>query len=102
MQKKSFYVLAALFLVLILVVLIIWLQKDRATDIKMESPLILIDDAEIVPVFMTDIEKTDLGLPMDAKVQVLNRSESGRIMTYKVIRADDEIVTNRSQLRVRE
>jgi preprotein translocase subunit YajC len=44
--------------------------------------------------FMTDEEKTKIGIPLERRVQVLSRDEeTGMILAYKIINSDDEIVT---------
>jgi hypothetical protein len=101
-MKKSFYILAAILLLAILAFLLFWLRKDNAISDTEIFPAELVSSELIVPDFMTESERIDFGLSADSQVQVINRSASGVIMTYKIIRSDDDLVTNRSQLHIRE
>jgi hypothetical protein len=101
-MKKIFYILAAILVVAILVFLVFWLKKDKVSDNLGDSPLNIVGTEVIVPEFMTQTEKSDLGLSGDLKIQVINRNSSGGVMSYKVIRSDGDIITNRKQLRIRE
>jgi hypothetical protein len=48
------------------------------------------------PVFLTEAEKEAFGLPIESKVQSLVKDNSGKIMVYKIIRSDSDIVTDPS------
>jgi len=100
-MKKHFYILASLLLIAILVFLFLWLRKDRVNDDLTNAPLNSINSEVIIPVFMTDAEKTDHGLSVNSQVQVLGRNKNGVIMSYKIIRSDDDLITNRKQLQIR-
>jgi hypothetical protein len=43
--------------------------------------------------FMTDAEKATFGIPADIKVQVLGRDSEGKMMGYKIIHNDSDIMT---------
>jgi len=44
--------------------------------------------------FMTDEEKTKIGIPLERRAQVLSRdAETGLILAYKIIESDEDIVT---------
>jgi len=43
-------------------------------------------------VFMETAEKQALGLQPETKVQILGRDENGEIISYKIIRADEDIL----------
>lgn len=43
--------------------------------------------------FMKDAEKTKLGIPIELKVQVLDRNAEGTVLGYKIIRQDSDIIT---------
>jgi hypothetical protein len=44
--------------------------------------------------FMNDVEKTTMNIPQETKVQVLARDENGKILAYKIITSDADIVTS--------
>ena len=50
------------------------------------------------PVFLDNAEKTDLNIKTATKVQVIKRSPEGKVMLYKVINNDNDIVTDSTQL----
>lgn len=100
-MKRSFYILAVIFLVAVLVFLFFWFRKDQIDNSPESLPLNIASDEVIAPVFMTEIEKSSYGLPVNSQVQVFNRDESGVIMSYKIIRSDDDIITNRKELQIR-
>lgn len=47
---------------------------------------------------MSDQEKQDMNIDSQARVQVLERTDSGDVMTYKVIKSDSDIVNNLSEI----
>lgn len=101
-MKKSIYILISALILIIVVFVLFWLNRSR-NDVKNvnQTNTDVINNEIIVPIFMTDIEKKSLGLSPDAQVQVLNRADSGEIMMYKIIRSNEDLITNRKQLQVR-
>jgi len=101
-MKKSLYILISALILIIVVFVLFWLNRSR-NDVKNvnQTNTDVINNEIIVPIFMTDIEKKSLGLSPDAQVQVLNRADSGEIMMYKIIRSNEDLITNRKQLQVR-
>jgi hypothetical protein len=57
-----------------------WKQAVNESDFEIE--------------FMTDAEKSAMGIPAERRVQVLGRHETGVILAYKVIESDEDIVTS--------
>lgn len=49
-------------------------------------------EATAAPVFMTTEEKASLYLPVDTRIQVLNRDADGQALIYKIIKDDTDIV----------
>ena len=43
--------------------------------------------------YMSNTEKTKLGIPTEIKVQVLARNAEGTVLGYKIIRQDSDIIT---------
>ncbi|MDX9778686.1 MAG: hypothetical protein RBT30_00340 [Patescibacteria group bacterium] len=101
-MKKSFYILAVIFLVVILVFLLFWFRKDRVINNDLDNSLLEIaSDEVIVPVFMTEAEKISYNLSPETQVQVLSRDENGEIMTFKIIKSEVDLITNRKELQIR-
>lgn len=101
-MKKSFYILAVIFLVVILVFLLFWFRKDRVINNDLDNSLLeSASDEVIVPVFMTEAEKISYNLSPETQVQVLSRDENGEIMTFKIIKSEVDLITNRKELQIR-
>lgn len=49
--------------------------------------------------FMENQEKIELGLQESTRVQVLGRDENGEIISYKIIRNDEDIITDMETLK---
>lgn len=50
------------------------------------------------PVFLNKAEKTALNIKPETKIQVIKRNSEGKIILYKVIKNDSDIVSNLNQL----
>lgn len=51
-----------------------------------------------VPTFLDEAEKIRLNVRPENKIQVLKRNAEGKIILYKVIQKDSDIVTNLDQI----
>jgi hypothetical protein len=50
---------------------------------------------------MTEAEKISYNLSPETQVQVLSRDENGEIMTFKIIKSEVDLITNRKELQTR-
>jgi len=86
MNKKKVIIVSILLLLTAVVVLIILLQNKEET----------MNNNNIVntyePEFMSTDEKSSFDLSADSKIQVLKRSDEGKIDIYKIIREESDIV----------
>ncbi|MFZ4632279.1 MAG: hypothetical protein ACOYL8_03730 [Patescibacteria group bacterium] len=60
------------------------IKSYRFLGLKKQEPL--------APDFMSEIEKTTMGIDSVLKVQVLQRDSAGKVMSYYVVENDSEIV----------
>ncbi len=89
-KKTVFIILAVIFILVVIVLLIIFLRGRHASVPSTPT----VTTTTTVPIFMTTDEKKELKISDDLKVQILNRDPQGKIMTYKIIKADDDVVTS--------
>lgn len=83
MSRKNLIRLALL-LVLLLVLALIFLSllsKKSAPESQVNNS---VNNGQ--PVLMTLDEKTELGIPNNLSVEILNRNKDGQITTYKLIK----------------
>jgi hypothetical protein len=60
----------------------------------MEYKLIKLKKEEPIAIeIMTDIEKQEIGLSPDIKIQVLQRSQKGEVLVYRLIKNESDILT---------
>jgi hypothetical protein len=102
-MKKNLYILSGILLLAIIVFVILWFSraKNEVDSVNQTDPNVSSNEI-IDPVFMTETEKKLYNIPENLQAQVFNRTDTGEIATYKVIRSDEDIVTNRKQLQIRE
>jgi len=84
---------ALLGLLLIIVILFIFL-KNKNINNQLTEP----GSTIIKPVFLNDQEKTDLNIKPETKIQVIQKDAAGKIILYKVINNDSDIVTDLNQV----
>ena len=82
-KKIALIILAVVVLMVIIIFLIIFQMKRHSKIVPAETV------ATFTPVFLSNEEKQEMKIPEDLKVQVLNREP----MTYKIIKADSDVVT---------
>lgn len=56
----------------------------------------VVEQVEVM--YMTDIEKENIGIEIEKTVQVLQRDEEGNIMGYKIIESEDDLVLNQEEI----
>jgi len=95
MKNKKIIIIIGIVLILVLVFLILLNNKDVVFTDKSGA-----DNKETVyvPEFLDDIEKEDLGLPVESRVQALSKNEEGETEVYKIIKNDWDIVTDPSEV----
>ncbi len=67
------------------------LNNNQLESQKNEEKMIRID-------YMSDIEKENIGIDNEKKVQVLKRDDEGNIMGYKIIENDDDLVLTQTEV----
>jgi hypothetical protein len=105
MKKKT---KISLIIILVLAVAVIaWLATKTASRTALEPVIESADEydpnlplgsvmepqAVLEPEFMSGEEKATLGLEKYDRVQVLKRDETGKASAYKVIKSDEDIIT---------
>ena len=92
-KKQIKIILAFIISLLIFFVIYIFIINKNAIKKNIDKR------AEVfVPTFLDDAEKTRLNIRPENKIQVLERNAEGKIILYKVIRKDSDIVTNLDQI----
>jgi len=90
-KNKKLLIFGLALIILILAGIIIWKRSDSAN--KLQPTLV-----EAGPEFMTDSEKTKLGIPAELKIQTLRRDEIGEVTVYKIIRDESDIVLDQTKI----
>jgi high-affinity Fe2+/Pb2+ permease len=93
-KKQKTVIFAGLILILLIIAVTLFFNHRKKTS----SPVLNNSAALIKPVFMVSAEKAALNIKAETKVQVIKRSPDGKIMLYKVINNDSDIISNASQL----
>ncbi len=91
-KKFLFSALGILLIILIVALAIIFWSKKSPEG---GEPGSLTDAAGKnlpAPEFLTDEEKDSFGLPAEVKAQALTRDVSGKILVYKIIKSDNDVV----------
>lgn len=93
-QQKKFYLLVFGFIILLIVVFIFLYSRQTKITAELLNNNNENNNNRNLPTmeFLTDSEKTEFNLPMDAKAQVLGRDEAGAVSVYKIIRSDADLV----------
>lgn len=94
-SKRSLIIIAA-FILMIIIALSIWLISRPKTSLPAVSPTS--GQNPVVPEFLDDAAKLNIGLPAETKVQVLRRGDSGQVTVYKVIKSEADIVSDPAQI----
>ena len=93
-KKQKIIIFSGLILILLIIAVGFFFNQKK----KSSSPAVNNSAAVIKPVFLDSAEKTALNIKADTKVQVIKRSPDGKIMLYKVINNDSDIISNAAQL----
>ena len=93
-KKQKIIIFAGLILILLIIAASIFLIKKKNSNL----PAVNNSAALIKPVFLDSAEKAALNIKAATKVQVIERSPAGKIMLYKVINNDSDIISNAAQL----
>lgn len=89
-KKKLLILSGSLFIILIIVVLFLIIKKKTLVD---NQNVNFSDQATIYsPEFMSEAEKSQLGLAADSKIQILKKNEAGEAEVYRIIRINEDIV----------
>lgn len=86
MNKKKLIIVSLLgILLLILVIFLInWTKDSKNSPNEPEKVF--------VPEYLNSEEKQSLGIPEEAKIQVINRDNNGKVSIYKVVESDNQVV----------
>lgn len=94
-KNKKIIGLALLGLLLIVVIFLIFF-RTKNTNNQLTEP----GSTILKPIFLSNQEKTDLNIKPETKIQVIQRDAAGKIILYKVINNDSDIVTDLNQVEV--
>lgn len=92
-KKQKIFSILLLGLLLIIVILIFLKNKNNTNQLTEPGSTVL------KPVFLDNKEKTDLNIKPELKIQVLQRNAEGKIILYKVIKSDNDIITDLNQIK---
>lgn len=90
-QQKKISLLILTILLLAIIFLVFFINKN---DKNLSNP-----DESFKPVFLDSSEKTRLNISPEIKVQVLKRNAEGKIILYKVIKNDSDVITDLNQIK---
>ncbi|MFA6513886.1 MAG: hypothetical protein WCT50_01175 [Patescibacteria group bacterium] len=123
MNKKIYLLLGGVVVVIALIIVIVSLQGDATVKpevqktgslelnenkVETPEPKVIVETSiatttgpksvqvytkPIELEFMTDADKATFGIPADIRVQVLGRDKEGKMMGYKIIHSDADIMT---------
>lgn len=91
-NKKLVIISGASLVFLIIIGAIIFLKLINIAELNTPENTNILGRGLPVPEFLTAAEKDSFGLPADSKVQSLKRNSEGKILVYKIIRLDSDIV----------
>jgi hypothetical protein len=80
--------------VIIVVAAVIFLSFYFFSKQKTVAPVFNEETVSVSPTFMTSEEKGALFIPSEQRVQVLQRSEDGQVMVYKLINSDTDVLND--------
>ncbi|MFA5024364.1 MAG: hypothetical protein WC523_05375 [Patescibacteria group bacterium] len=97
MKNKKIIIISALILLAIIVfLLIIFLNKEmKSKTVDREKTT---SSTPFKVEFLSNQEKTQLGIPTDLKIQSLKRGPKNELVAYKIIKNDADIITDLSQI----
>ncbi|MCC6582032.1 MAG: hypothetical protein IT440_16495 [Phycisphaeraceae bacterium] len=97
MKNKLIFIIITLVIVALAIIgWLIWRQgNSQSTNIPSGS---VSTGSLHRPEFMTAQEKAKFDLAGDSRVQVISRDEEGQISVYKIIRSEEDVVTDPSKL----
>ncbi|MHB8903613.1 MAG: hypothetical protein ACYC40_00725 [Patescibacteria group bacterium] len=94
-SKKQKIIGLVLVGLLLIVVILALLLKNKNAGSQLTNP----GSTILKPVFLDNKEKTDLNIKPENKVQVIQRNAEGKIILYKVIKNDNDIITDLNQIK---
>ena len=68
-------------------------NRDSSGGIATYKMIGIEDEKPISIQFMTEDEKAEKGLSPDMRIQVLDRDKNGKIIAYRIIKSDSDVVT---------
>lgn len=90
-RKRIKIALAAIAVILLAAITIIYLDKGRNGRQEGEAPIFRIE-------MMDQQEKAANNIGATQEVQILERTDSGDVMTYKIINSESDIVKSLSEI----
>ncbi len=94
-KQKSILIIVLAFAALILVTMILVFSKHKNNDNQLNEP----GSTVLKTVFLNNKEKTELNIQPETKIQVIKKDADGKIVLYKVIRNDSDIITDLNQIK---
>lgn len=81
----------------LLIIILLLVSRTKNNNNQLTKP----GSTVLNPVFLSDKEKADpyINVKPETKIQVLKRDAAGRVVLYKVINSDSDIVTDLNQVK---
>jgi len=104
-KNKKLAAIIGIIFILLFIVAAIWYFRNKNNLIG--ADILRINNIEnigvnknllITPEFLTKEEKEKLGVSSELKIQSLKRNSSGQVMVYKIIKSDNEVIYDLSQI----
>lgn len=95
MNNKKIKLMALALGIVVIILLVLWLVlgQDNKANLNPQT-----GGSLNYTEFMTTQEKADFELSSDSQVQVISRDDQGKVSVYKIIRSEEDIVSDPSQL----
>lgn len=102
-KNKKILIISSLALMVLIIIVVIFVSGHKSSGNKAlnNSGSEVVLPPKVVgatPEFLTDSEKTQLGIPAAEKIQTLERDASGAVTVYKIIKNDSDIVSDRTKI----
>jgi hypothetical protein len=81
-------------LLLIVIISLIFIKKKSPSNVEINSK-----PEEFQVIFLDEAEKASLNIKPEAKIQVLQRDATGKVILYKAIKNDTDVVNNLDEIK---
>jgi uncharacterized protein YpmS len=91
-NKKTIIITLIILLILIVLLVVVLIIGNNRKNNGEYNPSKYGYSENFAPSFLSEEEKNNLKIPVNSKIQVMTRDESGEVVVYKVINNDSDIV----------